>query len=159
MVGLLLERVQGPSLDLRPAVLGDLGLRPALLRLVERFTAQTGVEVTLDHSGLVGGLRPETETAAYRIAQEGRINVARHAGIGRATLSCVLGEGSVVVEVTDEGVGFEVEAPQAALPSGPIGMEEGARSTGGRLRVESRPGAGSSIVAELPLVDTPGPER
>ncbi|MGH9179847.1 MAG: hypothetical protein ACRD0N_15005 [Acidimicrobiales bacterium] len=85
--------------------------------------------------------------------------MARHAGIGRGTLSCVLAEGSVVIEVTDEGVGFEVEAARAALTSGPVGMEEGARSTGGRLRVGSRPGAGSSIVAELPLVDTPGPER
>lgn len=155
LVGELLHRVRDLSLDLRPAVLDDLGLGPALLWLAERFTAQTGVEVALSHSGLDGRLTPEVEIAAYRIAQEALTNVARHAEIGRATLSCVLGQEALVVEVTDQGVGFGLDAAGAGLGSGLVGMEERARATGGRLRVESHPDRGTRVVAELAVGDRP----
>ena len=148
----LLERVHNLSLDLRPAMLDDLGLQPALRWLIERYRAQTGVEVAQRFSGLEERLRPEVETAAYRIVQEALTNVARHANAPRATVDCALTGAGLRVEVADEGSGFEIDAIPIGKTSGLAGMEERARSTGGRLRLRSQPGRGTAVVAELPLV-------
>ena len=151
----LLLRVHDLSLDLRPAVLDDLGLVPALLWLVERFSAQTGVVVTFAHSGWDGRLEPDIETAAYRIAQEALTNIARHARTGGATLSCVLGSDVLIVEVADQGVGFDPASVGAGLGSGLVGMEERARATGGQLVVESQAGGGTRVIAEFAVAARP----
>lgn len=151
LVGELLGRVHDLSLDLRPAMLDDLGLRPALLWLVERYTAHTGVEVVLDCSGLDGRLQPHVETAAYRIVQEGLTNVARHAGVDSVTVRCALGEDSLHVEVNDKGAGFDVDALRPGQSGGLAGMEERARASGGQFRLRSEPGRGTSLRAALPL--------
>jgi PAS domain S-box-containing protein len=158
LVDELLRRTQDLSLDLRPAMLDDLGLGPALWWLVERYTTQTGVEVTLGEEGLRGRLRPEVETAAYRIVQEALTNVARHSGVRRAKVSSTVVEDCLRVEVSDEGAGFEVAAVPTYGTSGLAGMEERARSTGGRFRVHSAPGRGTTVVAELALADPAGDE-
>ena len=147
----LLRRVHDLSLDLRPTILDDLGLQPALVWLAQRYGDQTGVQVTLRCSGLEGRLRPEVETAAYRIVQEALTNVARHAGVARAGARCALESGRLRLEVADDGTGFEMEAVPAGKNSGLAGMEERARSIGGRIRVHSTPGRGTTVVAELPL--------
>lgn len=144
-----LQRVQDMSLDLRPAGLDDLGLHPALLWLV-RYCAQTGVAVALQCSGLDGPRRPEVETAAYRIVQEGLTNVARHVGVIRATVECALTGNALRVEVADEGIGFDVEAIPSGKISGLAGMQERARSAGGRLSLRTEPGRGTTVVAEFP---------
>lgn len=146
----LLRRVHDLSLDLRPAILDDLGLQPALVWLTERYRDQTGVHVALRCSGLEGRLRSEVETAAYRIVQEALTNVARHAGVDRAAVECALGDGRLRVEVVDDGRGFEVDAVPVGQSSGLVGMEERARSTGGRIWVDSTVGVGTTVVAELP---------
>ncbi len=146
----LLGRVHDLSLDLRPTVLDDLGLQPALIWLVQRYSDQTGVHVTLRCSGLEGRLRPELEVAAYRIVQEALTNVARHAGVDRAAATCALESGRLRLEVADDGTGFEVEAVAAGKSSGLAGMEQRARSTGGRISVHSAPGRGTTVVAEFP---------
>ncbi|MGI8684849.1 MAG: sensor histidine kinase [Acidimicrobiales bacterium] len=155
MVGELLRRVHELCLDLRPAMLDDLGLRPALLWVVERYTAQTGVEVALECTGLDGRLQPEVETAAYRIVQEALTNVARHAGVSLATVGCAVAEHSLRIEVSDEGVGFEVGAFRPGQSSGLVGMEVRARLTGGQCRVQSELGRGTRVLAELPLGEYP----
>jgi PAS domain S-box-containing protein len=146
----LLRRVHDLSLDLRPAILDDLGLQPALVWLTERYREQMGIQVALVCSGLDGRLRSEVETAAYRIVQEALTNVARHAGVDRASVDCALADGCLRVEVVDDGRGFEVDAVPVGQSSGLIGMEERARSTAGRIRVESTIGLGTTVVAELP---------
>jgi len=146
----LLRRVHDLSLDLRPAILDDLGLQPALVWLTERYREQTGVQVALVCSGLERRLRSEVETAAYRIVQEALTNVARHAGVDRASVDCALEGGLLRVEVVDDGRGFEVDAVPVGQSSGLIGMEERARSTAGRIWVESTVGLGTTVVAELP---------
>jgi signal transduction histidine kinase len=146
----LLCRVHDMSLDLRPAMLDDLGLRPALVWLVERYGAQTGVEVALACSGVETRLHPEVETAAYRIVQEALTNVARHAGTKAASVDCKLTATGLRIEVSDEGVGFDSDSVPVGASSGLVGMEERARSVGGHLRVWSRPGRGATVVAELP---------
>ena len=147
----LLRRVHDLSLDLRPPVLDDLGLQSALVWLAQRYGDQTGVQVTLRCSGLEGRLRPEVETAAYRIVQEALTNVARHAGVDRAAATCTLESGWLRLEVADDGAGFDVEAIPAGKSSGLAGMEERARSTGGRIGMYSGRDRGTTVVAELPL--------
>lgn len=146
----LLHRVHDLSLDLRPAILDDLGLQPALIWLTERYSEQTGVRITLRCSGLEGRLRSEVETAAYRIVQEALTNVARHAGVDSAAVECALDEGRLRVEVVDDGRGFEVDAVPVGQSSGLAGMEERARSTAGRISVDSTVGLGTTVVADLP---------
>jgi PAS domain S-box-containing protein len=149
--GDLLQRVHNLSLDLRPAILDDLGLRPALLSLIERFGAQTGVDVALHCSGLERRLRPEVETAAYRIVQEALTNVARHGHVRQATVDCVASGVVVRIAVADDGAGFDVGGVPVGQTSGLAGMEERARSIGGWFWLLSEPGRGTTVVAELPM--------
>ncbi|HTJ74786.1 MAG TPA: GAF domain-containing sensor histidine kinase [Acidimicrobiales bacterium] len=146
----LLRRVHDLSLDLRPAVLDDLGLQAALIWLTERYGQQTGVHVELRCSGLERRLPSEVETAGYRIVQEALTNVARHAGVDRVAVNCALDDGCLRVEVVDHGRGFEVGAVPVGRSSGLAGMEERARSAAGRTWVDSTVGVGTTVVAELP---------
>jgi PAS domain S-box-containing protein len=156
--GLLAElarRVRDLSLGLRPSMLDDLGLLPALLWLCERYTPQTGVRVHFEHRGLEGRrFGPEAETAAFRITQEALTNVARHAGVKDCAARVWVGEDALRVQVEDQGSGFDPAAAQGSS-GGLSGMAERAALAGGTLRVESAPGAWTRLTAELPV----GPGR
>jgi signal transduction histidine kinase len=153
LVNELMGRVRDLSLDLRPAMLDDLGLLHALLWHLERYTAQTGVSVALAHTGIEDQrLSLEVETAAYRIVQEALTNVARHAGVGKAKVNVSADAENLSVQISDLGQGFN---PQAALAagesSGLAGMRERAQLLGGTLAIESAAGAGATVTALLPL--------
>ena len=148
----LTARVRDLSLRLRPTMLDDLGLLPTLLWHIERFRERTRVRVQFTHSGMDQRFPPEVETAAYRIIQEALTNVARHARVDSASVRAWRNERTLHLLVEDRGVGFEEgEVRAAATSSGLSGMQERAALLGGRLQVESRPGAGTRINAELPL--------
>ena len=149
----LLTRIRELSLDLRPAMLDDLGLLPALLWQFERYTAQTRVRVAFKHSGLEGKRFPlDIETAAYRIVQEALTNTARHAGVNKVAVRLWADEDTLGVQVEDQGKGFEPEAVLTThSTSGLVGMRERASLLGGHLTVESSPGAGTRVTAELSL--------
>ncbi len=148
----LTGKVRDLSLRLRPSMLDDLGLLPALLWHVERFAAQTRVRASLEHRGLEGRLPTEVETAAYRIVQEALSNVARHAGVGGCAVRVWLEEGVLRLRVEDEGRGFDARPTKGRAPStGLSGMRERATLLGGRLTVESAPGRGTRLAAELPV--------
>ncbi len=153
----LLERIRGLSFDLRPAALDELGLVPALLALFERYTGQTGILVTFKHQGMARRFQPEVETAAYRIVQEALTNVARHAGVAEATVriwatSDGLGSPRLSVQIEDRGRGFDSKTTLRAPQSGGlVGMQERLMLLSGQLTVESRPGGGTQIIAEIPL--------
>jgi len=152
LVNELITSVRGLSLDLRPAMLDDLGLLPALLWHFDRYTAQTHVRVTFKHSGLEGRFAPEVETAAYRIVQEVLTNVARHADVSQVMVRLWTDQDTLGVQIEDQGTGFDAEATLAAgATTGLAGMRERAVLLGGRLTVESAPGAGTRVTAELPL--------
>ena len=151
IVSELMQRVRSMSMDLRPALLDDLGLVPALLWHAERWSRQTGVEVSVRHEGLERRLPPEVETAAYRIAQEALTNIARHADAKQASV-VLRGEAErLELVVEDAGRGFEPRRASSARGSGLTGMRERALLLGGRLEVDSKPGAGTRVRAELPL--------
>jgi PAS domain S-box-containing protein len=147
LVNDLMTRVRNLSLDLRPAMLDDLGLLPALLWHIGHYKSHTQVRVTFKHSGLEGRrFAPEVETAAYRIVQEALTNIARHAGVAEATVS-VWAEGQTLgLQVEDQGVGFDAETPH--LSSGLSGMRERTVLSGGQFTLESEPGKGCRLMAQ-----------
>jgi signal transduction histidine kinase len=152
IVAELLERVRGLSFDLRPAALDQLGLLPALLALFERYTAQTGVLVNFRHNGLDQHFAPEVETTAYRTVQEALTNVVRHAGVAGVTVRVWASAEMLNLQIEDQGRGFDSEVALAIPRSGGLaGMQERVLLLDGHLTIESRPGAGAHITAELPL--------
>ncbi len=144
-----LQDVRQLAVELRPKALDDFGLIAALERLVETWTEQTGIVAELE-ARLPGRLPSETETALYRIVQEALTNIVKHARASR--VSIVLSERvrAVTVVIEDDGIGFE---PQSARYGGLglVGMRERVALVGGRLEIESREGAGTTLLVEVPL--------
>jgi signal transduction histidine kinase len=152
IVDKLLEKVRGLSFDLRPAALDQLGLIPALLELVDNYTRQTGVLVSFKHKNAENRFAPEVETTAYRIVQEALTNVARHAGVGGVTVRVWATPDLLSVQIEDRGRGFDPEGVLAtSRSSGVAGMRERVTLLDGQLTIDSRPGDGTQITAELPL--------
>jgi signal transduction histidine kinase len=150
VVGELIGRVRDLSMDLRPAMLDDLGLVPALEWHVERFAGHTGVRVEFSQT-LRGARFPQpVETAAFRIVQEALTNVARHARVDHARVHLGRERGALVLRVEDEGAGMDAATAAAARSTGISGMRERARLLGGSLTVDSTPDGGTRLRAELP---------
>jgi len=146
----LLDRVRALSLDLRPSILDDLGLLPALLGHVERYTSQTKVQVRLEHHGLDRRFDPETETGVYRIVQEALTNVARHSGVDEVTVRLWSTRDVLGVQVEDHGRGFDLDAV-LGNGGGLEGLRERAALLNGHLTVETKPGGGVRLTAEVPV--------
>ncbi|MGZ3438309.1 MAG: sensor histidine kinase [Polyangia bacterium] len=156
LVDELLTRVSNLSLDLRPAMLDDLGLLPALVWLFERYTTQTSVKVEFAHAGIEGRMSPIVETAAFRIVQEALTNVARHAGAPTVNVRVWRDGAALAVQIADSGKGFDVAAALAAgKSSGLSGMRERAGALGGKMEIESSAAGGTRLTAELPLPALP----
>jgi signal transduction histidine kinase len=143
------------SLDLRPTMLDDLGLVPALHWHFDRFFGTSGVRVNFKHTGVTERrFAPDIETAAYRVVQEALTNVVRHSGAKEVTVRLWTSHNSLAVQVEDPGVGFEPEkALNAGISAGLAGMRERAALLGGRVRIESSPGSGTHLTAEFPVDD------
>jgi PAS domain S-box-containing protein len=156
----LTAQVRDLSLRLRPTMLDDFGLLAALLWHLERYTAQTGVRVSFEHRGLERRLAPEVETAGYRLIQEALTNVARHAGVAGCVVRVWLDQGVLYLQVEDEGRGFDAERVLSrGASSGLSGMQERVELLGGRFAVESAPGQGTRLLAELPVQVPAGKRR
>lgn len=151
-----LESVKRLARELRPPLLDDLGLPAALDRYVSGYRANFGLNADLQMTGFGNGdrLAPEVELALYRIIQEALTNVAKHARARNVSVVVERRAGSVKAIVEDDGCGFDVNAvlnaPQDEGKLGLHGMRERAELMGGRLQIESAPGAGSSVFVEIP---------
>lgn len=154
MVNELIGQVREMSLDLRPAMLDDLGLLPAFVWHFDRYTRRTGIKVDFAHTGLDGQRFPqEIETAAYRVIQEALTNVARHAGVNEAGVSVWKGENYLGLQVEDHGKGFDpVQMMGSNRSRGLVGMQERVTLLGGFFTIESSSGHGTRLIAELPLM-------
>jgi signal transduction histidine kinase len=145
-----LQDVRRLAVELRPKVLDDFGLVPALERLTETFAEQTGILVRFE-SGLGGErLLPEVETALYRIVQESLTNIVKHARAQTISIAVTRKPGAVVVVVEDDGHGFD----PANVREGGFGLEGMRERVGlldGRLQLESGEGTGTTLVAEVPI--------
>lgn len=143
------------AVNLRPTALDDVGLVPALERLVAEWGAQTNSAAAFHSRGLEHGrLAPTVETALYRVVQEALTNVRRHAAARSVSVLIERHADHVLAIVEDDGVGFDVEAALASGPSqrlGLRGMYERVAQLGGTLEIESAPGSGSTVFVRIPL--------
>jgi signal transduction histidine kinase len=138
--------------ELRPAALDDLGLVAALPRYVEQWTAHYGIPAHFQTTGPVSGLRREAEVAFYRVAQEALNNVLKHAHATRVDVLLEAREGSVVLVVEDDGVGFDPVDPAVQMEGiGLVGIRERAALIGGTAQIESAPGKGTTVFFRCPL--------
>ena len=147
MVARALSQVRDLSNLLRPTVLDDLGLLPALRALAEDFSRRTRVEARLEAPDLTPGLSPEAEVAIYRVVQEALTNVARHAGARRVQVAVQLEPESVRVRIEDDGHGVPGEiTPHLGL----LGMRERVSALGGTLELGGAAGSGLRVEAVIP---------
>jgi signal transduction histidine kinase len=139
--------------DLRPAVLDDLGLIPAMRSYLKHFTEQTGIRTSFTAFAEVEKLDGTSRTALYRIAQEALTNVSRHAKASVVKVSIRLRQNRVCMEIQDDGRGFQVEDAAAIQHSkrlGLLGMRERAEMVGGVFCVDSAPGKPTTVHVEIP---------
>jgi PAS domain S-box-containing protein len=140
--------------DLRPTALDDFGLATAIRQQVERLD---GAGRRIDYEETLGAERlpPVVETALYRVAQEALTNVQKHASSARARVTLQRLNGSVCLKVRDWGQGFNPdEVTRGDGPGERVGlssMRERVALLGGRFEIRSKPGAGTEVVAEIPV--------
>src|SRR5205809_3048965 len=141
------------SHELRPTILDDLGLKPAIEFLADGIAKRTGRAVVV--TGSTGGrLSGPVETAMYRIVQEALTNVTKHAHATQAVVRLERRPGALVCSIADNGRGFDARARSARLHSeglGLIGMRERAASLGGTFSIHSSPGKGTRLKIVVPL--------
>jgi signal transduction histidine kinase len=148
----VLQQVREMSLRLRPAMLDELGLVPALLAHFERFNAASNIRVDFRHSGLYDRFPSSIENAVFRMVQESLTNVARYAGVQEVSVRLLAEQDLLVAQVRDQGIGFDPELRLAErASSGLSGMSERITLCGGQLTVESAPGQGTCLTAEFPI--------
>ena len=132
-------------------MLDDLGLIRTLPWHFDRFRKATNVRVLFQHSGVEDRRFPiEAETAIFRIVQEALTNVARHSNADEAVVRLWLDDKELKVQIEDRGEGFEPDLLVTGKTNGISGMRERATLLGGSFTIESHPGAGTRLTAELP---------
>ena len=136
---------------LRPLMLDDLGLVPAIEWLADDFTQRNGIPCVLDLGDQELDLGGAHATAIFRIVQEGLTNVARHAKARRVEVRIAHDDSAVTIRIRDDGVGFATDAPHRPGSLGLLGMRERAYLLGGTIDVESAPGRGTAIEVRLPV--------
>ena len=145
-----LQNVRRLAVELRPSALDDFGLVPAVERLADTFRDQSGLTVDLEAQLGDARLSAEAETTLYRVVQEALTNIVKHADAGGVSILLQRRNRAVQVVVEDDGAGFDPAATREnAL--GLAGMRERVALAGGKLRVESTPGGGTTLVAEVPI--------
>ncbi|HEX4826016.1 MAG TPA: sensor histidine kinase [Candidatus Polarisedimenticolaceae bacterium] len=140
--------------QLRPPLLDDLGLIPALRSSMKEFTKRTRVRIQFTAFAAVERLSSDKRTVLFRVVQEALTNVAKHARARAVRVSIVKLRGTVRMEIHDDGRSFSVERELAAVRIhglGLLGMRERVEMVGGSFVVESAPGSGTIVRAEIPF--------
>ncbi len=150
MITEIVRQVRSLSLSLRPGVLDDLGLVPAMKWLFKQLHTQADLKVHFEHDA-IGQLPPDASTALYRVTQEALTNVMRHAGVKEVWVSLSNVDSQITLRIKDLGHGFDSTAPGASRSTGLSAMRERAALIGGSCVIESRPGKGTVITILLPL--------
>ena len=142
------EALRRIALSMRPSMLDDLGLVPALEWQARETGRLTGIPVEVSAAEGGGELPESHRTCIFRVAQEALHNCARHSHATRIGVALQRGSTGVWLRVDDDGKGFAAERTRGL---GLLGMAERVGQLGGRLRVRSEPGRGTTVTAELPL--------
>jgi signal transduction histidine kinase len=150
-----LQQVRNLSLDLRPSLLDDLGLVPALGWYLDRQAKRAEFQGYFFAEPQEIHLPSELATACFRVAQEAVTNIIRHAKARHVWMEVRQDDGELLLTVRDDGAGFDVaQAQERASRGGSLGvagMQERAALLGGRVEIESNPGAGSTVRVRFPL--------
>jgi len=157
----LIARVRKMSVDLRPPLLDEVGLVPALRAYLESQSSLSGVVMELEEGTertpwrLDGRLPAELEIVCFRVAQESITNALRHASARHVTVLIVRRRAAITISVRDDGRGFDVggtlEGAAAEGHMGVIGMRERVRAHGGTFQVTSSPGLGTTVTVDIPF--------
>jgi signal transduction histidine kinase len=153
-IDLSIRNLQALITELRPAALDELGLQPAIEGLLSRTSATSGlvvdsqIELAQTREGAPARLDPELESAVYRLVQECLTNAVKHAHADRVNVRLTQERATVVLTVSDDGSGFDTQRADGGF--GLIGMQERVELVGGRLAIDSAPGKGTTVRAELP---------
>jgi signal transduction histidine kinase len=153
MLRALVSKIRHLAQDLHPSTLSDLGLAEALRELLARVTRQTALRVQWQSPEPLSYLSPEVEIAAYRIIQEALTNAARHAAAQSIIVTMKTRAKRLLIQVVDDGQGFDLAAINLAESYGLNNMRERARLLGGTFRLETTPGDGTRLTVELPLTE------
>jgi signal transduction histidine kinase len=145
--------VRDIALLLRPSMLDDLGLVAALEWQGREVSRRSEMEVAVESENVSEDLPDEYKICVYRLVQEALNNAVRHARARNAKVRVVQNQNRIAVEVSDDGRGFQ---PERARGLGILGMEERVKRLGGTLTVDSAPGRGAAIKADLPLPASTG---
>ena len=154
LAGTVLEEVRLLSHAIHPRVLDDLGLVPALEWLARQSSQHGRLAVEVDDrlGDVAESLSGATASALYRIAQESLRNAERHAGTGAARVALAVEGDEIVLEVTDDGRGFDIDEAEERRPGmGLFSMRERAGLVGGSLDVDTAPGRGTRVRVRAPL--------
>jgi signal transduction histidine kinase len=141
------KTIRDIALLLRPPMLDDLGLIPALEWQAREMSRRSDLEVTVDAEDVSAQLPDELKVCVYRVVQEALNNAANHSGAKNARVSVTRSADRIRVQVEDDGRGFD---PSRTRGMGLLGMEERVRRLNGVLAVKSAPGQGTTVTAELP---------
>lgn len=156
-VNRVIDEIRSASMRLRPSVLDDLGLVPALRWLAAQQGRAAGLEIALALDALSADVPPQIATACFRIAQEAITNAIRYARAHRVQLRLAERGDDLAIEIADDGAGFALGAMQARAAageaSGITGMRERAELLGGTFEIDAAPGRGTVVRALFPLVE------
>ncbi|MGB3199954.1 MAG: sensor histidine kinase, partial [Nodosilinea sp.] len=149
-----LQQVRNLSLNLRPSMLDDLGLLPALRWYIHRHQERTGLAETLVCKDSLSPLPASLETACFRIVQEALTNIARHAQATAVTVTLTTTADTLELSIQDDGIGFDMQTVNQAIMQGSslglLGMQERASLVGGQVTITSEPGQGTLIHLKAP---------
>jgi signal transduction histidine kinase len=151
------QRVSNLALDLRPAMLDDLGLLPTVRWYVNRYTRRTGIAVALEIVDFEESQSQEVTTTVYRVIQEALTNVARHAAATQVTVQLSGSAATLTLVIQDNGRGFEPDSvddtPFSGRGAGLLGIQERVAMLRGTCHIQSRPGQGARLMIDIPLQD------
>lgn len=147
----MIQTVQEISSELRPSILDNLGLGPAIQFEAGRFQKRAGIACEVSLPEAASTLEPERATGVFRIFQEILTNVARHAQARRVSIRLAEDAGDLVLEVRDNGKGIPPEQLTGAKSLGVLGMRERAAQLGGRIEFAGEPGKGTTVLLTVPM--------
>ncbi|MGA9047734.1 MAG: PAS domain S-box protein [Dehalococcoidia bacterium] len=154
-MGVTLQGIRRFSQDLRPSIIDDLGLMPAVKWLVKQKSEESGIDISLKTSGKEQRLLPEMELILFRIIQEGLNNVSKHAVASEAEVRVDFENSRVDVSIVDNGQGFELPQTVGDLSHsgklGLVGMQERVSLLNGSIDIKSKPGKGTEVRVSVPL--------
>jgi signal transduction histidine kinase len=151
----ILQRVRDLSLDLRPSLLDDFGLVPAVRWYVERQAKRAGLVAEVEAENVPQDLEPDLSVACFRIVQESITNILRHAKATKIHVALRQKDHSLDLCIKDDGIGIRAPGTPATAAGrstlGMLGMQERAHALGGRITIQSLPGQGTEVRVRIPL--------